>query len=119
MKNKNILESFKNAFEGLRYTFLKHRNFKILIFIGILAIIFAFYFSFNLNFPLEKWLILILLIGTILSLELLNTAIELLANHIAEEKYDPHIKIIKDVSAGAVFLLSLFSIILGILLFLL
>ncbi len=118
MKNKNIFESFKNAFEGLKCTLLRHRNFRILIIISVLVIIVAFYFSINLNFSLEKWLILLLLIGTILSLEVLNSAIELLADHISEDKYDPHIKMIKDTSAGAVLLISLFSIILGLLLFL-
>jgi diacylglycerol kinase len=118
MKNKNIFESFKNAFEGLRYAFLKHRNFRILFFIGLIVLIFAFCLFLGLNFTVEKLLVLILLIGTILSLELLNTSIELLGDHIAEDRYDPHIKIIKDVSAGAVFLLSLISIIIGFFLFL-
>jgi diacylglycerol kinase len=118
MRNKNIFQSFKNAFEGLRYTFLEHRNFRILAFFAFLVIILAFYLTFNLSFSLEKWLVLILLISVILSLELLNTAIEFLANHLSGDQYDPHIKIIKDISASAVLLISLFSIILGFLLFL-
>jgi len=114
MKNKNLYQSFKNSYEGIRYSVLNQRNIKIMIFFSLIAILLGFYFRIS----LEKWLALVILIGLVLSLELLNTSIELLTDHISEKKIDPHIKNIKDVSSGAVLLISIFSLVAGLLIFL-
>ncbi len=115
MQNRNLIESFKAAFSGIFYAFKHHRNFRILIFIAFLVTLTATFFDFT----LERWSILILLIGVILTAELLNTAIEVLADYVSQKNYQEDIKIIKDISAGAVLLISIFLIILSIFLFLL
>jgi undecaprenol kinase len=114
MKNKTLYQSFKNAYEGIKYSVLNQRNIKIMILFSFCAIFLGFYFRIS----LEKWLALIILMGLVLSLELLNTSIELLTDHISEKSFDPHIKKIKDTSAGAVLLIAFFSLVAGFLIFL-
>ena len=61
-------------------------------------------------------LIIMLVSAVILVLELINTAIERLADRVAPE-HDTQIGIVKDVMAGAVLLASCFAIIMGLLIF--
>jgi diacylglycerol kinase len=108
MKNKNIFQSFKNAFLGLYYIYLTHKHFKIEILIGILTII---YFTF-LKISYLEFLIVILTIFFVLFSEILNTAIEEICNLISQQ-YHEKIRIIKDMSGALVLL----SVILSLLLF--
>jgi len=64
---------------------------------------------------IEK-LIIIFLIAVVLALELINTQIEKVLN-ILNPNYDQRVKLIKDISAGAVLLFCLGALIIGILIF--
>ncbi len=55
--------------------------------------------------------------GSVLCLEMLNSALEKLAD-IVEPAFHPQIKIVKDVAAGAVLLASIMSAIIGTIIFL-
>ncbi|WP_242057267.1 diacylglycerol kinase family protein [Guptibacillus hwajinpoensis] len=63
-----------------------------------------------------KMSILLTVIGIMLSLEALNTGIERSIDLITEKEH-PIAKVAKDVSAAAVFLFAVISVIIGILLF--
>lgn len=65
--------------------------------------------------PLE-WAIIVLTILAVMSLELINTAFEHLAD-LSRPRLDPLVKVAKDVSAGAVLLASLGAIVVGVLVF--
>ncbi|GIW66458.1 MAG: hypothetical protein KatS3mg095_0356 [Candidatus Parcubacteria bacterium] len=105
MKNKNIFQSFKHAFEGLVYVFNNHKHFKLEILIGILTIIFFIYY----NISYIGWLFIILSIFLVIFSEILNTIIEEISNIIKKE-FDIKIKIIKDMSGALVLLSVIFSI---------
>ena len=90
-----------------------HNNFKIEITFAI-AVVIA---SFILKVSLIEWIVLIFLIGTILALEMINTAIERCVD-LATKDYKELAKISKDVAAGAVLIMSLFSVVIGIIIFL-
>ncbi len=60
--------------------------------------------------------ILLILISLVLVSELLNTSIEILLDMISQE-YRKDIKHVKDIQAGAVFIFSIFSAIIGFLIF--
>ena len=111
--SKNILISFRYAFNGIKYTFRNSRNFKI-------QVLFAF-FSLILGsiFQLVKsdYLILLLTIFSVLVLEIINTSIESLVDLVVKKKYSNLAKISKDCSAGAVLLASINSVIIGLNLF--
>lgn len=106
------IKSFGYALEGLIFALKTQINFKIQLFIGFLASIFAFIFGFS-GF---EWIILLICICFVLFAELLNTAIEQLVDTFARD-FHPQAKIVKDLSAGLVLLVSLFVFIIGVVLF--
>lgn len=88
------------------------RNIKIQILITGILILFMLCFHFSLN----DILVVLLWIGVVISAEYMNTAIEKAMDFI-NNSYSPQIKIVKDLSASAVFILSLLAFISGILIF--
>lgn len=122
MKIKKILkrqgkstfsESVGHALDGIHYTTSHERNFKIEIFFAILVSI----VSFILKIDVIEWAILVLVIAMVLSLEMVNTAMERCVDLVTKD-YKELAKIAKDVAAGAVFIMSMFSVIIGIIIFL-
>lgn len=110
---KNFFTSFKYAFSGIFYAFKNERNFKVQLFVAILVIITAFILKVN-N---QEWSLLIICILIVLSLEMLNTALEKICDLIHPEKH-PQIKIIKDVAAGAVLLAAIGATVIGLIILL-
>lgn len=108
MKSKNIIESFKHAFQGLWYTFVKERNMKIHITAAAFVILLALW----LEVSKIELAILCLTVMLVICFELINTAMEVMVDIIVDV-YHPRAKIIKDVSAGAVFVSAFFSIVIG------
>ena len=105
--------SFNHAIDGIEFAIDHERNIKIEIFMGICASI----LGFILNISSIEWAIIVLVIAMVLSLELINTAIER-AVDLTTKEYQELAKAAKDVSAGAVLIMSMFSVIIGILIFL-
>ena len=108
MKNNNLIESFKNAFQGIWYTFIKERNMKIHLSVGALVMLLAIW----LGVSKIEMTILCLTIAMVICFELINTAMEVMVDIIVDV-YHPRAKIIKDVSAGAVFVSAFFSLAIG------
>jgi len=108
MKSKNIIESFKHAFQGVCYTFVKERNMKIHVAAAAFIILLALW----LGVSKIELTILCLTIAMVICFELINTAIEVMVDFIVDV-YHPRAKIIKDVSAGVVFVSAFFSIVIG------
>ncbi|MCM8818025.1 MAG: diacylglycerol kinase [Candidatus Omnitrophica bacterium] len=111
-KNSTLLDSFNRAFNGVFFVLKTERNFKIHIFIAILVILVSLF----LHIPITEFIIILVLINLVVVCEIINTAIELLSDHIDEEKKQI-VKIIKDVSAGGVLISSMVSFICGYLIF--
>lgn len=109
----NFFVSFGHAMDGISYVVSHERNFIIELVFAVLVTI----ASFILKVSLIEWCILVLVIGIILALEMINTAIERCVDLVTKD-YRELAKIAKDVSAGAVLVMSMFSVILGILIFL-
>lgn len=109
----SFLESVNHAMDGITYTKRKERNFKIELFMMILVLVASIYFKVS---HIEL-LILLLTIGCVLALELINTAIERCVDLVTKD-YHELAKYAKDVSAGAVFIMSIFSVFIGIIIFL-
>ena len=109
----SFLESMGHALDGIEYTASHERNFRIETIMAILASI----MGFLLKISLIEWAILVLTIAMVLSLEIINTAIERSVDLVTKD-YKELAKIAKDASAGAVLVMSMFSVIIGILIFL-
>ena len=111
-KNQNFFKALKNAINGIIYTWNTQRNFKIQIVFALIAIL----LGILLKLSNIEWVILIIIIFLVLITELLNTAIETVVDLYTME-YNEKAKIAKDASAGAVTLIAICSVIVGIFLF--
>lgn len=105
-------KSFTYAWSGLLFVLGTERNIRIHLGIALCVIVLSLY----LNISKVEWLILFIVIGGILVIEILNTAIENVVDLITEE-YHPLAKIAKDVAASAALVFAIISVIIGILLF--
>ena len=111
-KQQNLFKSFSNAFNGL-WTFLLHdRNGKIHLTATIAVII----LSFALNISLTEWIAVLLCIAIVMALEMINAAIEKLCD-VVHKDFHPVIKMIKDISAGAVLWASIISAVIACIIF--
>jgi diacylglycerol kinase len=111
--SKTRIESLRFASGGLKHAIYNQRNFQIQIIFGLIVIAAAWF----LNFSRIEWLILILTIGLVLASELINTVVEVVVDLAVKERLLPDAKIAKDVAAAAVLLTSIFSVIIGLILF--
>lgn len=112
LKMKKLLKSFKYAFEGIFTGIKEEQNIKIHIAIMILVII----FGIMLKISKAEWIICVILFGLVISMELINTAIENTVDLITKEKNE-QAKIAKDVAAGAVLVSAIASAIIGLIIF--
>ncbi len=109
---KKLLKSFKYAFEGIFTGIKEEQNMKVHIVIMILVII----FGIMLKISTIEWIICIVLFGLVISMELINTAIENTVDLVTKEKNE-QAKIAKDVAAGAVLVSAIASAIIGLIIF--
>ncbi len=110
VRSRNMLESFRFAFAGLWYALRTQRNTRIHLIIAAAAITLGVW----LDLSLTRWALLTLTIGFVLVSEMLNTVAETLVDMISPG-YHPLAKIVKDVTAGAVLLTAIVSVIVGLL----
>ena len=108
----NLSQAFYYAFKGLQSFFFRERNGKIQLFVGFATVAVAFILHIS---PFE-WITLLLCIGLVLSLEMLNSAIEKLCDLVHKE-FHPVIKIVKDVSAASVLWSSIISVAIACIIF--
>lgn len=112
-KKHRLIKSFGFAFTGIRSVVMHERNMKIHLVISIIVILTGIWLSLS---KLE-WLFIILAIGGMLSLEMINTAIERVVDLVTNQ-YHPLAKDAKDIAAGAVLLYAIMSVIIGLIIFL-
>lgn len=108
----NFYKSVNHALNGIEYAVNHERNIKI----EILAAIIVSVMGVWLNITVIEWLILMLLIATILAFEMINTAIERTVDLVTKD-YHELARVSKDMAAGAVLILSCFSVMMGIVIF--
>ena len=109
---KSVINVVKCSVNGIKWYAKEGKSILIYLFCSIIEVIFGFLFHVN---GLE-WILIICILGFILSVELINTAIEKACDAITKE-YNPLIKIAKDCGSGATFVLFLVAIILNIIIF--
>jgi len=108
----NRLKSVGYALKGAILLVRTEASIKIQVFIAIVVTAAGFYF----NISTLEWIIQIFAIGMVLGIEGLNTAIEKLADYVQPE-FDTKIGFIKDISAGAVMLVSIAAAIIGLIIY--
>jgi diacylglycerol kinase len=105
--------SIKFAWAGVRYVLSTQPNARLHLLIAAAVLILGIVLRIT---PLEFAVILIM-ISVVWSAELFNTAVEVLVDYISPEK-QPFAKICKDVSAGAVLVTAVISVLVGLMIFL-
>ena len=112
-KSRNLIDSFKYAFEGLFFGLKTVKNIRVHLFFTFLVVVGGIFFEIT----KVEWLICLLFISLVISLELVNTAVEETVD-LAMPKIHPVAKIAKDVSASAVLVSAIMSLIAGFIIFL-
>lgn len=112
-KNKNFLESFRNAFHGVRETLIRERNFKIHLCAAVCAIGASLYFKID----ALAFAAVILAICMVMTAELINTAVEAMVDLYCGNFRSENARRAKDAAAGAVLLSSVFAVMIGVAVF--
>ena len=111
-KSKNVISSFKYAFQGMFSALKTERNLKIHVTIMLLVII----AGIVLKISKIEWIICIILFGLVIGGEMLNSAIETVVDK-AMPDINSKAKFAKDAAAGAVLVFAIASAIIGFMIF--
>jgi len=112
MRKPPIHKSFLNAFRGFFLILKSERNFQVELLAFLVNIFLIFYLKLS---SIDTVLILMVSFG-VLSAEIFNTAIEKICD-IIQPEFDKRIGFIKDISAAAVILMAVLSVIVGIMVY--
>lgn len=104
--------SFKYAFNGIADFFLSEHNALIHFVVAVVAVGCGIWLSIS----RMEWVVIICLIGIVFIAELFNSAIERLGDSITSDSNEM-IKKAKDLSAAAVLLAALISVLIGLIIF--
>lgn len=110
---KKRLQSFVYAFSGLKTLFKEEHNARIHAVVAVVVIVLGLLFHIS----TMEWLAVLLCIALVFSLELINSAIENLADYTSPDKND-FIRRAKDMAAAAVLVSAMVSVVVGIIIFL-
>lgn len=109
----NRIRSIGHALRGAWILIRTESSIQIQVVIALVVTAAGFYFEIN----AVEWIIQILAIALVLGIEGLNTAIEKLSDYV-QPNHDPRIGFLKDISAGAVLLVSVAACIVGLIIYL-
>lgn len=112
MRLKRLFKSFLYAGKGLLRVFREEQNIRIQLFAGVVVLALSFW----LGISLAEFALVMISVTLVLVSELVNSAVERVAD-ILKPRLDSYIKEIKDITAAAVFLSALSSVIVGCLVF--
>lgn len=115
-RKHSLPQSISLAFFGILRTIRRERNIKIHLSTAFLVVL----LGVMVRLSRVEWLIIVLIIFVILAAETLNSAVEEICNLLKEKLnlgYE-ETKLIRDISAGAVLLLAMASVIIGLIIFL-
>ena len=110
-KESFIVNRFKSvgyAFKGMMILIKTEKSIQLQFAIAIIVTIAGFYY----NISTTEWMIQLIMIALVMSIEGANTAIEYIADFIHPEHH-PKIGLIKDIGAGAVFIASIIAVIIA------
>ncbi|QXE00461.1 diacylglycerol kinase family protein [Terribacillus sp. DMT04] len=103
---------FRYAWNGIRWTFVHERNFRIHTIATFLVLLAGVLFRIE----AAEWAAVLLSIGFVIVTEMINTVVELMMDHLSPEQ-SKAVGLIKDISAGAVFVAAITAICVGLIVF--
>ncbi|HOV29850.1 MAG TPA: diacylglycerol kinase family protein [Candidatus Dojkabacteria bacterium] len=111
-KAEDFFKSQGYARNGIRLIFRNERNFRIDLIVAVVVVC----FGFVLKISHYEWIGISLVISMVLASEAINSAIEAICDTVSTD-YRVNVKYAKDVSAGAVLVSVLVSVVTGIIVF--
>ena len=117
MKNRNFsirqrIKSFAYAFNGVKIFIQEEHNARIHLFVTICVLAASFIFKIS----LPEWIAVIFAIGFVITSEVINTALENIADFVSPEKNE-QIKKVKDLAAAGVLICSITALSIGLIIF--
>ena len=109
---RKVLRSFGFAGQGIVDLFRYENNAKVHLLLATLVILAGFCLGINQT----EWAIILTQIGLVWAAEAFNTAIEKLCDFVSPGLH-PQIKAIKDLSSGAVLILAITAVVVGVVIF--
>lgn len=113
MKKQSFFSSLTVAAKGFWTTAIAERNIRIQAGVGMITITLGIFFGLT----ILEWVSLLFAIALVIGFELVNSAFEVMVDWISPE-FHPLAGKVKDVAAGAVFFVSIISVVVGVLIFL-
>lgn len=110
---RSRIRSFRFAIAGLRSVWAEEHNARVHVVAAILVVAAGFWFDVSST----EWMSLVFAIGFVITTEIVNTALEKLAD-VVEPNIDPRIKLVKDLSAAAVLMSVITAVVIGLIVFL-
>ena len=107
-------DSFGHAFRGIASFIRNEHHAKIHVIATIVVIAAGCWYKITKT----EWLFVVLSVAGVISIEMVNTAIEKTMDHLSPDLH-PSVKFIKDVAAGAVLVAAIAAAIIGAVIFLL
>lgn len=108
MKKSRPFQSFRYALKGLSFVFHQEKNFRIeCLFTGVVLLSFLF-----LSFSRIEMILLLLLCGSVLILEIVNTVVEHFLDLI-KPRMSYQVEVVKDILAGMVLVSVILSVVIG------
>jgi len=109
---RGLVESFNAAIEGFFFVVKTERNMRIHFLLALMVLLLGVY----LNFTRTELMILLLTCSSVLMIEMVNTAMEIVIDYV-ESAHLNWVKVVKDITAGAVLVASINAFTIGYLLF--
>ncbi|HHB78474.1 MAG TPA: diacylglycerol kinase family protein [Saprospiraceae bacterium] len=109
---RDRIKSFSFAFAGLKSLFAEEHNAYLHLAASFGVVLMGFYWRIS----AVEWMAIIFCIGIVFSMEIINSSIEALADHVTPEKHKA-IKKVKDLAAAAVLVSAIMSLVIGLLIF--
>lgn len=106
---RKVIRSFGFAGQGILDLFRFENNAKVHLLIAGLVVVAGLY----LQLDRTEWAIILTQVGLVWAAEAFNTAIEKLCDFVSPGRH-PQIKAIKDLSSGAVLILAIIAVIVGL-----
>lgn len=112
VERAGLASSFACAGKGFAHAMRTQRNMRIHACFAVVAVGLGALF----RIPVEEWLVIAVFVALVISLELVNTALEAVVD-LASPHYHSLARIAKDCAAGAVLVSALIAFIVGVVLF--
>ena len=109
---KQLGKSLGNAVRGIVLVFQTEQSFRLQISAAILVLVAGWFFEISHS----EWLIIFVLIGAVLSFELLNSVFERIID-VFKPRLHPAVRDMKDIMAGCVLVASLAAVVIGLYIF--